>query len=159
VGASTAKTLARSYGSLDSFLGAADACAADDGEARAAMAALPDIGAAVVESVAAFFANPHARAIVGRLVSELDVSDTAAGSSPGALSGMTVVFTGTLARLDRGKAKEMAEALGAKVSGSVSSKTSLLVAGPGAGSKMQKARDLGVRVLTEDEWFDLASSS
>jgi DNA ligase (NAD+) len=155
VGQSTSKTLARHYGSLDAFLEAAHAISADTlGTAAQEMTALPDIGKAVVDSLAGFFSNHRNADAVARLAAELRVSDAeqpTATQSP--VTGLTVVFTGSLARMSREEAKAMAESLGAKVSGSISAKTNLLVAGPGAGSKLKKADELGIETITEDEWF------
>jgi DNA ligase (NAD+) len=155
VGQSTSKTLARHYGNLDAFLEAAHAVKMDLlGSAAIEMTALPDIGKAVVESLAGFFSNQRNAEAVARLAAELRVSDAdrpAATQSP--VTGLTVVFTGSLARMSREEAKAMAENLGAKVSGSISAKTNLLVAGPGAGSKLKKAEELGIETITEDEWF------
>ncbi len=102
-----------------------------------------------------FFGEPHNVEIVDKLleyVTPLPLEQVAA-SSP--VSGKTVVFTGTLERLTRGEAKAQAERLGAKVAGSVSKKTDYVVAGAEAGSKLKKAAELGVQVLSEDEWIAL----
>jgi len=87
-------------------------------------------------------------------VSILDAEKPASNST---ITGKTVVFTGSLEKMTREEAKAMAERLGAKVAGSVSKRTDYVVAGPGAGSKLGKARDAGVAILTEDEWFELVS--
>ena len=84
-----------------------------------------------------------------------DIVDAERPASDSAVAGKTVVFTGSLEKMTRDEAKAMAERLGAKVAGSVSKQTDYVVAGPGAGSKLAKARDAGVAVLSEDEWFDL----
>ena len=89
-------------------------------------------------------------------MAELDISDVSApASSDSPIAGKTVVFTGTLERMTRAEAKTRAEAMGAKVSGSVSARTDYVVAGPGAGSKEKKARELGVTFLSEDDWLTL----
>jgi DNA ligase (NAD+) len=156
VGQSTSRTLARHYGNLSAFLHAASEIAADGkGTAATEMSALPDIGEAVVGSIAGFFANPRNAGAVARLAAELRVIDAeppTATQSP--VTGLTVVFTGSLVRMGRNEAKAMAESLGAKVSGSISAKTDLLVAGPGAGSKLAKAREFDIETITEDEWFE-----
>ncbi|WP_240789469.1 NAD-dependent DNA ligase LigA [Pseudooceanicola onchidii] len=114
------------------------------------------IGAAVAVSLVTTLQQPAERASIDRLVAELDVQDVAApATSDSPVAGKTVVFTGTLEKMTRAEAKARAEALGAKVAGSVSAKTDLLVAGPGAGSKAKKAADLGIETLDEDGWLAL----
>ena len=103
-----------------------------------------------------FFAEAHNRDIMDDLADELTVADFEAPATEGSpVAGKTVVFTGTLEAMTRNEAKARAEALGAKVSGSVSAKTDYVVAGPGAGSKAKKAAELGITTLTEQEWLDL----
>ena len=155
VGEQTAKTLARAYGSFDAFHEAALQVAGGNAEAAEEMDALDDIGPSVIESVGRFFAEEHNRRMVDDLVAQLTVEAAEQAASDSPVAGKTVVFTGSLERMTREEAKAMAERLGAKVAGSVSKKTDLLVAGPGAGSKLAKARDLGVETIDEDGWFDL----
>ncbi len=153
VGESTAKMLARNYGSWEEFDAAAMRLAAGDAEAAAEMDAIDQIGETVIAAIRAYFAESHNRAIVDRLAAELTIIDAekAAGDSP--VAGKTVVFTGALEKMTRDEAKAMAERLGAKVSGSVSKKTDLVVAGPGAGSKLKAASELGIEVIDEDAWL------
>ena len=106
-------------------------------------------------SSAAFFAEDHNHAMVQDLKGQLSVQDSEKPKTDTAVAGKTVVFTGSLERLTRDEAKAQAERLGAKVSGSVSKKTDLVVAGPGAGSKLKTATELGIQVMTEDEWIAL----
>ena len=114
------------------------------------------IGAKVAASLVAAFAQPAERASIDRLATELTILDVAAPQDSGSpVAGLTLVFTGTLEKMTRPEAKARAEALGAKVSGSVSKKTDILIAGPGAGSKATKAADLGVQVIDEDAWLAL----
>ena len=114
------------------------------------------IGAAVAVSLLTTFHQKAERASIDRLVAELNVQDVAAPQkSDSPVAGKTVVFTGSLEKMTRAEAKARAEALGAKVAGSVSAKTDLLVAGPGAGSKAKKAADLGIETIDEDGWLDL----
>ncbi len=156
VGEATAKALARRYGSWAAFDAAMTAASKMEGEAWEQLLSIDGVGPTLARSLAEFFAEPHNRAPLDRLLAEtevLDVAPPAAEDSP--VAGKVVVFTGTLEKMTRAEAKARAEALGAKVSGSVSAKTDILVAGPGAGSKLKKAEELGVRVLTEDEWLAL----
>jgi DNA ligase (NAD+) len=153
VGETTAMTLARGYGSLDAFLAAMDEVANGDTEATADLDALDQIGEAVIEAARTYFGEDHNRRIVTELVDQLEVQDAEQPKTDTAVAGKTVVFTGALEKLTRDEAKAQAERLGAKVSGSVSKKTDLVVAGPGAGSKLKTAAELGIEVLTEDEWL------
>jgi DNA ligase (NAD+) len=100
-----------------------------------------------------FFAEPHNETALDQLLKEVELQPMEAVAANHPLAGKTVVFTGSLEKMTRDEAKAMAERLGAKVSGSVSAKTDLLIAGPGAGSKLTKAKELGVEAIDEDEWF------
>jgi DNA ligase (NAD+) len=155
IGETTAVTLARGYGSAEAFLAAMDQVADRDPVAMAELDAMDQIGEAVIQAAAAYFAEDHNRRIVQELFAQLDVQDAEKPKSDTAVAGKTVVFTGALERLTRDEAKAQAEALGAKVASSVSRKTDIVVAGPGAGSKLKTAAELGVQVLTEDEWLAL----
>ncbi|MEQ8306624.1 MAG: NAD-dependent DNA ligase LigA [Hoeflea sp.] len=155
VGEQTAKTLARAYGDWPSVHEAALAIAGGDKAAMEEMDALDDIGPAVVEAIGRFFGEPHNVDMVDRLTAELTILEAEKPSQDSPVAGLTVVFTGSLEKMTRDEAKAMAERLGAKVAGSVSKKTDILVAGPGAGSKLTKARELGVRTMDEDGWFEL----
>ena len=156
VGDTTAKQLARGYGSWAAFHDAALAVANGDATAREEMDAIDQIGETVVDAVGRYFAEAHNRALVEALVKQVTIEDAEqidASSSP--VVGKTVVFTGSLEKMTRDEAKAMAERLGAKVSGSVSKKTDLVVAGPGAGSKLKDAEKFGVKVIDEQGWLDL----
>ena len=118
--------------------------------------AIDGIGATVAVSLVTSFQQETERASIDRLVAELTIEDTTPPDAPDSpVAGKTVVFTGTLSKMTRAEAKARAEALGAKVSGSVSAKTDILIAGPGAGSKATKAADLGVETMDEDAWLAL----
>ncbi|MGL4322985.1 MAG: NAD-dependent DNA ligase LigA [Beijerinckiaceae bacterium] len=155
VGEGTAKLLARAYGSWNAFSAAAEHVAHGDADARADMDAIDQIGDAVIDAIANYFGEAHNRPLVERLVSELTITDAQAARSDSAVAGKTVVFTGALEKMTRDEAKAMAERLGAKVAGSVSKKTDIVVAGPGAGSKLAKASELGLQVMDEDGWLAL----
>ncbi|MFP7570681.1 NAD-dependent DNA ligase LigA [Marivita sp. S2033] len=156
VGEVVAKLLARSYGTWDAFVTAVDAAHDPESDAWDSLIGIDGIGSVVATSLVSSFAQEAERASIDRLVSHLDVQDAERPQTDGSpVAGKTVVFTGSLERMTRAEAKARAERLGAKVSGSVSSRTDLLVAGPGAGSKETKARDLGIEIIDEDGWFDL----
>jgi len=157
IGETTATVMARGYGTVEAFLEAMDKVAARDPEAVEELDAMDQIGDAVIEAAAAYFAEAHNRAMVGDLKAQLQVQPAEQPKTDTAVAGKTVVFTGSLERLTRDEAKAQAERLGAKVSGSVSKKTDLVVAGPGAGSKLKTAAELGIQVLTEDEWIALVA--
>ncbi len=156
VGETTAKVLARSYGGISAFKSAMIAAAeGKESEAWLDLNNIDGIGETVAAAVVEFFAEPHNIKVVDELLSEVEPQplETVATSSP--VAGKSVVFTGTLEKKSRGEAKAQAERLGAKVAGSVSKKTDFVVAGADAGLKLTKARNLGVTVLTEDEWEEL----
>jgi len=152
VGETTARLLARHYRSIDAFL---DGMKAND--ALEELQHIEGIGGVVAEAIHDFFDEPHNVKAVKRLLEWLDVTDMAAPAKSSPVSGKTVVFTGTLEKMTRQEAKARAESLGAKVSGSVSAKTDIVVAGPGAGSKLKDAQKHNVQVLDEDAWLKLIS--
>ena len=155
VGQTTARLLARTYGNFDTFRKAMVAAEPREGEAWEWLLSIDGIGETVAGALVDFFAEAHNEEALDRLLAEVQVEDMEAARTDTPIAGKTVVFTGTLERMTREEAKARAEALGAKVSGSVSARTDYVVAGPGAGSKLKKANELGVKVLTEDEWLDL----
>jgi DNA ligase (NAD+) len=157
VGETTAMTLARGYGSAVAFLEAMDKVADRDAAAIEELDALDQVGSAVIEAAAAYFAEDHNRRLVEDLKDQLAILDAEQPKTDTAVAGKTIVFTGALEKLTREEAKAQAEALGAKVSGSVSKKTDLVVAGPGAGSKLKTAAELGIEVLTEEQWLELVA--
>jgi DNA ligase (NAD+) len=158
IGDTTARALARGYGSWQAFHDACMQVAAGDEEARADMDALDQIGDTVIDALAAYFREEHNRGIVERLARHVRIRDAEQPARHSAVAGKTVVFTGSLEKMTREEAKAMAERLGAKVAGSVSKKTDYVVAGPGAGSKLGKATELGVTVVSEDEWLKLVGA-
>ena len=155
VGETTAMVMARAYGDAAAFLAAMDRIAEGDEEARADLDALDQIGEAVIAATTAYFGEAHNRTVVADLMAELKVADAEQPKCDTPVAGKTVVFTGALEQMTRDEAKARAESLGAKVSGSVSRKTDIVVAGPGAGSKLKTAAELGVHVMTEEEWLAL----
>jgi DNA ligase (NAD+) len=156
VGEQVSRVLARHYGSWDALTTALDAAHDESSEAWADLLSVDGVGTVLARSIVTAFAQEAERASIDRLIAELEVQDVAAPSTDGSpVAGKTVVFTGTLEKMTRAEAKARAEALGAKVSGSVSAKTDILVAGPGAGSKAKKAAELGIETLDEDGWLEL----
>jgi DNA ligase (NAD+) len=153
VGETTAQALARGYGTWEAFHDAARAVAAGDDDARGDMDALDQIGSTVIDSIAAYFGERHNVKKVEQLAEHVSILEAERPRADSPVAGKTVVFTGSLEKMTRDEAKAMAERLGAKVAGSVSKKTDIVVAGPGAGSKLAKAKEYGVEVLDEDEWL------
>ncbi|WP_133488586.1 NAD-dependent DNA ligase LigA [Aliiroseovarius marinus] len=155
VGESAGNLLARHYGTWEAFETAVTAATPGTPEWDD-LVSIDGVGAVMAGSLVAAFAQDRERASIDRLVAELDVQPVEAPKTEGSpVAGKVVVFTGTLEKMTRAEAKARAESLGAKVSGSVSGKTDLLVAGPGAGSKAKKAADLGVETIDEDGWLEL----
>ena len=154
VGETTAKQLARHFGSIEKLREVAVTASADGEAAKAELTGIDGIGPIVAGSIVDFFGEAHNLEELDALMAYVtpEAMEAVAAASP--VSGKTVVFTGALERMSRDEAKAMAERLGAKVSGSVSKKTDLVVAGPGAGSKLADAKKHGVAVISEDEWFE-----
>jgi DNA ligase (NAD+) len=158
IGETTAVVMSRGYGTAEAFLAAMDKVAERDPEAMAELDALDQIGGAVIEAAAAYFAEDHNRRVVQNLVAQLKILDAERPTTDTAVAGKTVVFTGALEKMTRDEAKAQAEALGAKVASSVSKKTDIVVAGPGAGSKLKTAAELGVQVMSEEQWLALVGA-
>jgi DNA ligase (NAD+) len=148
VGETNARRLARHFGDWETLRAAARV-----ENAAEEISAIGGIGPVVAEAIADFFAEPRNEAALDALVKEVTIEPMEAVAAGHPLAGQTIVFTGSLEKMTRDEAKAVAERLGAKVSGSISAKTNLVVAGPGAGSKLGKARELGVETVDEDEWI------
>ncbi|MGF0538569.1 NAD-dependent DNA ligase LigA [Agrobacterium sp. ES01] len=156
VGETTAKLLARSYGSYAAFEEGMKQAGSLHGEAWNELNAIDGIGEVVATAIVEFFKEERNRDVIHRLLEKVTPEDAEAPqASDSPVAGKTVVFTGSLEKFTRDEAKARAESLGAKVSGSVSKKTDILVAGPGAGSKLSKAQELGIQTMDEDEWLAL----
>ncbi len=156
VGETTAKLLARSYGTYEHFGEAMRDASTFTGDAWNELNSIDGIGEVVARAIVEFYKEPRNLEVVTRLLSEVTPEAAEAPvASDSPVAGKTVVFTGSLEKMTRDEAKAKAESLGAKVAGSVSKKTDIVVAGPGAGSKLDKARELGVATMDEDEWLAL----
>ena len=154
----TARRLSHHYGDFDHFADAFAAIESGDEERREEALSIDDIGPAAVDEIAGFFAEAHNRDELDKLLVQLDIhKDQAISETDHMFSGKTLVFTGSLSKMGRAEAKAKAEMLGAKVSGSLSAKTDYLIAGEAAGSKLKKAQDLGISILSENEWIQYAN--
>ncbi|WP_036263434.1 NAD-dependent DNA ligase LigA [Methylocapsa aurea] len=155
VGETNARRLARHFGSFEA-LRAVARTASEGSEARAEINNIEGLGDVVAEAVADFFTEEHNEGVLDALLEHVRPQPMEAIASTSPVAGKTIVFTGSLERMTRDEAKAQAERLGAKVAASVSKKTDLVVAGPGAGSKLAKAAELGVETISEEEWLKLA---
>lgn len=155
IGEATAKRLASVYGTLEGLTQSMSAAHDQNSEAFADLIAIEDIGPAVAADLIAFFHEPHNLEILTQLDSHLDIQPYEIKTTNSPVAGKTLVFTGTLTQTTRAEAKAKAESLGAKVSGSVSKKTDFVIAGEDAGSKLKKAQELEVNILSEEEWLNL----
>ncbi len=154
VGEAAANLIATHFGSWDAFVVAMDDAQDSASQAYQELLSIDGVGDVMARSLIAAFSDGHERQGINRLVSHLSIQDAAKPKTDGSpVAGKIVVFTGTLERMTRSEAKARAESLGAKVAGSVSAKTDLLVAGPGAGSKAKKAAELGIETIDEDTWL------
>lgn len=158
IGTVTARDLLKNFTTLLKLAELGKA-ARDDEAVRDDITAIDGVGPTVAQALADFFHEPHNRAVWDDLLSEVSPPDYIVETRDSAVAGKTVVFTGKLETMSRDEAKAQAEALGAKASGSVSAKTDLLVAGPGAGSKMKKAAELGIEVIDEAGWAEIVKAA
>ncbi|MFN8760405.1 MAG: NAD-dependent DNA ligase LigA [Tagaea sp.] len=156
VGEATARLLAQHYETLAKWRAAMLAVARGDEAARAELLAIDQVGEALAADIAAFFAEAHNLEALDDLADFVEAVPLDKPTTDSPVAGKTIVFTGTLEKMSRDEAKARAQALGAKVAGSVSKKTDILVAGPGAGSKLAEAQKHGVQVVDEDAWLRLA---
>ncbi len=159
IGEGNAKLLARHYRNFATFREQMIAAFAPESEAWHTLESIERMGAIIAREVVDFFAEPHNLTLLDELQHFITIEEALAVAAGGALSGKTIVFTGTLQQMSRPEAKAKAEALGAKVSGSVSKKTDYVVAGSDAGSKLKDATALGIKVLSEDEWIELSQAT
>lgn len=159
VGAGTSKDLVRNFGTLDAIAEIGKRVAAGDVSAVAELTSIDGIGPTVAEALGDFFHELHNRDVWDDLMREVDPPAYVSNIRESEWTGKTIVFTGKLETMSRDEAKAQAEALGAKAAGSVSAKTDLVVAGPGAGSKLKQATALGVKIVNEAEWAAIMAAS
>jgi DNA ligase (NAD+) len=154
VGIVTARDLLKCFGTIEELRRAA---LSEGGEAE--LSSVQGVGPVVAEAVHDFFHEPHNREVLDDLLSEVSPQPFVSDARQTEWSGKTIVFTGSLETMSRDEAKAQAERLGARAAGSVSAKTDLVVAGPGAGSKLKKAEELGIRVVGEAEWAKIVAAA
>ncbi|MGC1505701.1 MAG: NAD-dependent DNA ligase LigA [Sulfitobacter sp.] len=160
LGEAASNLVALHYGDWAAFEAAMTGAATQDGPVWEDLIGVDGVGAVMAGSLVSTFAQDRERASIDRLIAQLDVQPVKRADTSGSpVAGKTVVFTGTLEKMTRAEAKDRAERLGAKVSGSVSAKTDILVAGPGAGSKAKKAAELGIKTMDEDAWLHLIGAA
>jgi DNA ligase (NAD+) len=159
VGETNARRLARHFGSIEALRSLASQAADPTSPERTELTAIDGIGTVVAEAIADFFIEAQNETVLEALLHSVNPQPMEAIVSSSPVAGKTVVFTGALERMTREEAKAQAERLGAKVSGSISKKTDLLVAGPGAGSKLTKAQELGIETISEEEWLERTKPS
>jgi DNA ligase (NAD+) len=159
VGAVTARDLLKHFHTLPALRRAAEKARAGDEEAASELTSIEGVGPVVVEALGDFFHEEHNRQVWDDLLSETDPPEYVVETLASPVSGKTVVFTGKLETMSRDEAKAQAERLGAKAAGSVSAKTDLVVAGPGAGSKLKKAAELGIEVIDEASWAEIVRAA
>ncbi len=156
VGEAAANLIAKRYGSWDDFIASIDQAYEETSAEWEALLSIDGIGKVMAQSLVSAFHTPEERGAIDRLSAHLSIQDAERPNTEGSLvAGKTVVFTGSLEKMSRAEAKARAEMLGAKVSGSVSEKTDLVIAGPGAGSKAKKAEELGIETIDEDAWLSM----
>jgi DNA ligase (NAD+) len=148
--------LARQYGTLEALRAAMEEAQPRTGDAYDELIGIEGIGASMAADILDFFAEPHNREVLDDLAATLSIAAVEAPASDSSIAGKTIVFTGSLETMTRAEAKSRAESLGVKVAGSVSKKTDFVVIGADAGSKAKKAQDLGVTILSEEDWRALA---
>ena len=156
IGQENARILARHYLSIGGLLEATKAARDADSEAWRDLLNVDGIGPKVAQALLDFFGEDLNLKVVNDLLQEIQVTDFEPPQTESPVAGKTLVFTGTLEKMSRDEAKARAQAMGAKVAGSVSKKTDLVIAGPGAGSKLTQAQSLGIQVIDEDAWIELA---
>ncbi|EGD58469.1 DNA ligase, NAD-dependent [Novosphingobium nitrogenifigens DSM 19370] len=159
VGQVTARDLMKRFVTLPDLRAVAERAHAGDEDARAELLGIDGVGPVVVEALGEFFHEPHNRAVWDDLLSELSPPPYIVETRASVVAGKTVVFTGKLETMSRDEAKAQAEALGARAAGSVSAKTDLVVAGPGAGSKLKQAAALGIEVIDEAAWAEIVRNA
>ena len=159
VGAVTARDLLKRFVTLPALREAVERGRAGDSEAVAELLGIEGVGPVVVEALGDFLHEEHNLQVWDDLLRECDVPPYVVETKESPVSGKTVVFTGKLETMSRDEAKAQAERLGARAAGSVSPKTDLLVAGPGAGSKLKKAAELGIEVIDEAAWAEIVKAA